>query len=127
GDPTLYTYSIVLRGLLKRIGEDPGRLDAQHLREFVLEQSQKYGASRAKTCTTALRMFVRFLVAEGKCAVGLDAAIPVVARRRLSSLPSYLQGEEVERVIASCDPASPVGKRNRAILLLIARLGLRAG
>lgn len=127
GAPTVYTYSIVLRGLLKRIGEDPGRLDAQHLREFVLEQSQKCGASRAKTCTTALRMFVRFLIAEGKCAVGLDAAIPVVARRRLSSLPRYLQGEEVERVIASCDPASPVGKRNRAILLLIARLGLRAG
>jgi integrase/recombinase XerD len=127
GDPTFYTYSIPLRGLLKRIGEDPGRLDAQHLREFVLEQSQKCGASRAKTCTTALRMFVRFLIAEGKCAVGLDAAIPVVARWRLSSLPRYLQGEEVERVIASCDPASPVGKRNRAILLLIARLGLRAG
>jgi site-specific recombinase XerD len=71
-------------------------------------------------------MFLRFLIAEGKCAAGLDAAIPVVAHWRLSSLPRYLQAEEVERVIASCDLTSPVGKRDRAILLLLARLGLRA-
>lgn len=126
-DRTLYEYSIPLRDLLKRIGEDPGRLDAQGLREFVLERSQKRGWSVAKTCTTALRMFLRFLIAEGKCAAGLDAAIPVVAHWRLSSLPRYLQAEETERVIAACDSASPVGRRDRAILLLLARLALRAG
>jgi integrase len=78
-------------------------------------------------CTTALRMFLRFLIAEGKCATGLDMAVPVVAHWRHSSLPRYLPAEEVERVIAACEPASPVGKRDRAILLLLARLGLRAG
>jgi len=50
-----------------------------------------------------------------------------VAHWRLSSLPRYLQAEDVERVIASCDQASAVGKRDRAILLLLARLALRAG
>jgi integrase/recombinase XerD len=70
---------------------------------------------------------LRFLIAEGRCAAGLDAAIPVLAHWRLSSLPRYLQSDEVERVIAACDPALPVGKRDRAILLLLARLGLRAG
>jgi len=54
-------------------------------------------------------------------------AIPMLAHWRLSSLPRYLPPEEVERVIASCDVSSPVGKRDRAILLLLARLGLRAG
>ncbi len=102
-DRTLYNYSISIRSLLKRFGEDPGRFDAQSLREFVLEKSQKRGWAAAKTCTTALRMFLRFLIAEGKCAAGLDAAIPVLAHWRLSSLPRYLQPEEVERVIASCD------------------------
>jgi site-specific recombinase XerD len=72
-------------------------------------------------------MFLRFLIADGKCATGLDAAIPVLAHWRLSSLPRYLQPDEVERVIASCDSATSVGKRDRAILLLLARLGLRAG
>ena len=72
-------------------------------------------------------MFLRFLIAEGHCAVGLDAAIPTLAHWRLATLPRYLQPEEVERVIASCDRSSPVGRRDRAILLLLARLGLRAG
>jgi site-specific recombinase XerD len=72
-------------------------------------------------------MFLRFLIADGKCATGLDGAIPVLAHWRLSSLPRYLQADEVERVIASCDRATQVGRRDRAILLLLARLGLRAG
>jgi site-specific recombinase XerD len=72
-------------------------------------------------------MFVRFLIAEGKCAVGLDGAIPILAHWRLSSLPRYLPEDDVERLIASCNPTSPVGKRDRAIMLLLARLGLRAG
>ena len=125
-DLTLYNYSISIRDLLKRIGEDPHRLDAQGLRQFVLERSHKRGRSVVKMCTKALRMFLRFLIAEGKCETGLDAAIPVVANWSLSSLPRYLQAEEVERVIAGCDSASPVGRRDRAILLLLARLALRA-
>lgn len=126
-DATLYGYSIPVRDLLKKLGEDPGTLDAQNLRQFILDTSQHCGWASAKKCTTAVRMFLRFLIADGKCAAGLVGSIPVLAHWRLSSLPRYLQPEEVERVIASCDPATPVGKRDRAILLLLARLGLRAG
>ena len=67
------------------------------------------------------------LIADGKCAAGLLGSIPVLAHWRLSSLPRYLQSDEVELVIASCDPSTAVGKRDRAILLLLAHLGLRAG
>ena len=116
-----------VRDLLKSLREDPDRFDAQSLRQFILDTSQRCGWAAAKKCTTALRMFLRFLIADGKCAAGLDASIPVLAHWRLSSLPRYLQSDEVERVIASCDPATPIGKRDRAILLLLARLGLRAG
>ena len=126
-DSTLYNYKLSLRDLLARVGEDPGRLDAQRLRQFVLETSQKSGWAATKKCTTALRMFLRFLIAEGRCAAELGAAVPTVAHWRLCALPRYLQSEEVERVIASCDPTSAVGRRDRAILLLLARLGLRAG
>jgi site-specific recombinase XerD len=72
-------------------------------------------------------VFLRFLIANGQCAVGLDSAIPTLAHWRLASLPRYLAPEEVERLIASCDRASSVDRRDRAILLLLARLGLRAG
>lgn len=124
---TLYNYGLPIRRLICRFGEDPGQLNAQGLRSFVLDESRNGGWARAKKCTTALRMFLRFLIAEGKCPAGLLGAIPVLAHWRLSSLPRYLPPEDVERVIASCDVSSPAGKRDRAILLLLARLGLRAG
>ena len=126
-DGTLYNYGIPIRRLLRRLGDDPCRFDARSLRQYVIEYSQQYGWAATKNCTTALRMFLRFLSVEGRCTAGLESAIPVVAHWRLASLPKYLQAEEVERLIASCDLDSPVGKRDRAILLLLARLGLRAG
>jgi len=126
-DATLYNYGLDLRDLLKDLGEDPARFHAQALRKFVLERTQRCGWAAAKRCITALRAFLRFLIADGRCAAGLDASIPAFAHWRLSALPRYLQPGDVERVIASCDPSTPVGARNRAILLLLARLGLRAG
>lgn len=127
GDRTLGNYDLVIRALLTRLGDDPRRFDAQNLRQFVLETGRQPGRNVAKRCTTALRMFLRFLMSEGQCAAGLDAAIPVLAHWRLSSLPRYLLPDDVERVIASCDRTTSVGTRDRAILLLLARLGLRAG
>jgi len=126
-DPTLANYRRPIRDLVQRLGSDLGRLDAQGLRQFVLERSQTSGRTMIKQCTTALRLFLRFLIAHDRCPVGLDAAIPVVARWRLTSLPRYLPPSDVERIIASCDPATAVGVRDRAILLLLARLALRAG
>jgi integrase/recombinase XerD len=126
-DATLYNYGLRIRELLNAVGEDPRRFNAHNLRQFVLDTSQRCGWAAAKTCTTAVRMFLRFLIADGKCAAGLEGSIPVLAHWRLSSLPRYLQSDEVELVIASCDPSTAVGKRDRAILLLLARLGLRAG
>ena len=127
GDQTLANYSRPIRALLSRLGDEPRRFDARSVREFVLEESRRGGWATAKRCTTALRMFLRFLIVEGRCAAELDAAIPVLAHWRLSALPRYLPPEDVERLIASCDSASPVGRRDRAIMLLLARLGLRAG
>ncbi len=124
-DVTLRSYRIYIRELLQRMGEEPSRFHARRLRAFVLEKAHSWG--RSKNCVTVLRMFLRFLIAEGQCAVGLDAAIPTAAHWRLASLPRYLPPKDVERLIASCDRGSAVGRRDRAILLLLARLGLRAG
>lgn len=126
-EQTLYNYGLRIGELLRSVGENPGDLDAAGLRQFVLQQSRTTGWAATKSCTTALRMFLRFLIAEGRCRADLLGAIPVVAHWRLAALPRYLPVEDVERVIASCEPSSPVGIRDRAILLLLARLGLRAG
>lgn len=126
-DATLARHRRYVRELMTQLGDVPSQWDAHGLRAFVLNQSRGCGSVTVQACAATVRMFVRFLIAEGHCAVGLDAAIPRVAHWRLAVLPRSLPADHVERVIASCDPASPVGRRDRAILLLLARLGLRAG
>lgn len=126
-DQTLYNYGLHIRGLIRRFGGNLNRLDARRLRQFVLEEHRTAGWAKAKKCTTSLRMFLRFLIAEGHCRAGLLGAIPTLPHWRLTALPQYLPQQDIERLIGSCNLSLPVGKRDRAILLLLARLGLRAG
>ncbi len=74
----------------------------------------------------SMRMYLRFLVSEGSVAAALVEVVPTVPQWRLSTLPRYIPAEDVERTIASCGDGF-VGVRDRAILLLLARLALRAG
>ena len=126
-EATLYNYGLAIRELLRALGEDPSGFDARGLREFVLEQSRHCGWAKAQTAVTAARAFIRFLIAQGQCPAGLDDAILAPAHWHLSALPRYLPAEEIEQVVCACDPDTPVGIRDRAIVLLLARLGLRAG
>lgn len=126
-DTTIRIYGRVVRELLGALGDDPSRFDAAALRAVVLKHASPHGRSQAKLVVTATRGFVRYLISEGRCPLGLDGAIPTIGRWRLAALPRALPAADVERVIAACDPASAAGARDRAILLLLARLGLRAG
>ncbi len=72
-------------------------------------------------------MFLRFLIAQCRCPASLYGSIPSFAHWRLSALPRYLQPDQVEKIIVSPDPKTPIGSRNKAIFLLLARLGFRAG
>jgi len=77
--------------------------------------------------TTALRGFLRFLGAHGLCRPGLEHAVPPIPHWRLSTLPRFIDAKQVERLIATCELTTPAGLRDRGILLLLARLALRAG
>jgi site-specific recombinase XerD len=125
-DITLANYRMPVTTLLRTLG-CPSSYSAPALRAYFLQQVNPLHPEKSKNLATALRMFLRFLVARGECAPGLEFAIPAVARWRLSTLPKYIQPEEVETLIASCDSSTSLGARDRAILLLLARLGLRAG
>ena len=81
----------------------------------------------AQLMTTAFRSFFRFLFQKGELQADLAASVPTVADWRLSTVPKYLTPEEVERVLKACDRRTATGRRDYAILLLLARLGLRAG
>ncbi|MBI4538674.1 MAG: tyrosine-type recombinase/integrase [Gemmatimonadetes bacterium] len=124
---TLAGYTRVLRTLLATVGEDTHAYTASQLRAFVLQEAQGWSHSKAETAVSAVRMFVRFLLAHQMCSAGLEHAIPRVAGWGQATLPRYLSPEEVAQVLAACDPATPLGARDHAVLLLLARLGLRAG
>jgi site-specific recombinase XerD len=127
GAVTLAGYTRVLRALLVTVGEDPLTYTASQLRAFVLQEAQGWSHSKAESAVSAVRMFVRFLLAHQECSTGLEHAIPRMAGWGQAALPRYLPPEAVAQVLAACDPSTPLGARDHAVLLLLARLGLRAG
>src|SRR5260370_13061800 len=76
---------------------------------------------------TSLGAFLRYLAIEGRCQAGLDSVVPAYAHWRLADMPRYLTAEQVNRLIAACDGEATARRRDRAIVLLLARLGLPAG
>jgi integrase/recombinase XerD len=124
-ETTLDVYQGILVGLLDAVGDDSRAYSAEALRAFVLDRARPHGIERAKSIVVAIRSFIRFLGATGRCPAGMEHAIPGFASWRLASVPRFLVAEDVERVIDSC-----IGHvfelRDRAVLLLLARLALRA-
>lgn len=128
--PTVRTvdgYERLILRLLPALGDEPAVYDAALVRRVVLDEVRGRGSSYAKTIVTALRAFLRFLEADGRCRTHLIRSVPTIPQWTLSSLPRHLESGDVERVIDACDLDKPHGVRDRAILLLLARLGLRAG
>jgi site-specific recombinase XerD len=128
---TVVSYLPVVRcfldGLFGRKALRLDQLQPQDLHGFVLREIQRVSRSHGKGVVTALRSFLRFLLQRGAIQTDLAATLPGVATWRLSHLPKSLPPEQVERLLVCCDRNSPTGKRDHAILLLLARLGLRAG
>lgn len=124
---TLRNYRPHLLALFAELGDKPEQFDAARLRTFLLAPPQPRSTAWVKTRAKALRMFVRYLSTHGRCQPGLEAALPRIAQWRLATLPRYLPPEEVERVLVACEGATARSIRDKAIVLLLARLGLRAG
>lgn len=120
----------VRRFLIERFGEGPLRMNdlcASDISDFVVRHTRSMSPRTAQLMGSALRSFLRFLLQHGKVERDLAVWVPTVAAWRLSTVPKYLEREEVERLLKTCDRGSPMGRRDYAILLLLARLGLRAG
>ena len=126
-ESTIHQHVQEVATLLPEMGDDAGRYDAALIRDVLLRRFAEVSSPRAQKVTTSMRMYLRFLASSGESSPRLVGAVPSAARWRLASLPRYLPADDIESVIASCDVATPVGLRDRAILLLLARLALRAG
>lgn len=128
---TIHNYLPTARHFLKtRFGS--GKLYFDKLRVadvtgFILRDVSTGSPRRVQLVASALRSFLGFLTQEGKVAVNLAASVPTVANWRLAELPQFLEPEQVEKLLGGCNRNTQVGRRDYAALLLLARLGLRAG
>ena len=103
------------------------RLSAAEVTEFVLTECASRSVGSAKFIVCGLRSLLRYLYVAGHIDSELDAAVPSVAGWRLAGVPVAFGGVEVARLLASCDRRTTFGRRDYAVVTLLARLGLRAG
>ena len=125
--PTLRQYTRGAAELVQALGQNVGHWTSQAVRNFLLERSRQCGAPTTQKLITSLRAFLRYLNFHGESRDDLSLAIPAFAHWRLAKLPRCLSTEEVSRLIAACDGTDPGRLRDRAIVLMLVRLGLRSG
>ena len=102
-------------------------LNASDVVEFVQLRAPTLHSKRAKLLTSALRSYLKFAVYSVKVKLDLAAVVPVVPNWSLPSIPRAISAEQVDQLLSSIDRSTAVGRRDYAILLLLARLGLRSG
>jgi site-specific recombinase XerD len=115
--------------LSAQFGNKPARFNALNAKDvirFVQNQAPRLNPKRAGLMVSALRSFFRYLRHRGDITNDLAACVPSIANWQFSTLPKFLQSHQVQQVLSQCDRRTAHGRRDYAILLLLARLGLRA-
>jgi integrase/recombinase XerD len=128
---TIINYVPFIRSFLKDSFDDgpviQSHLCARDVVRFVQRQAARLHQKRAKLMTCALRSFLRYVCYRGKTKLDLTAAVPIVANWSMSSIPRAITADQVRQLLTSIDRHTAIGRRDYAILLLLARLGLRSG
>jgi len=104
-----------------------GQLEVRDVAAFVQRQTHGHSRGHASSVVTGLRSFLRFARYRGYIEKELGSALPRVANWKLTGLPKYLSRGAARQVLAQCDRQTATGRRDYAILMLLARLGLRGG
>jgi site-specific recombinase XerD len=128
---TVVRYETLARRFLQqRAAQDGSRfvetLTAADVIAFLLRESARVSVGAAKGRVTELRSLLRFLYLKGLTPVGLASAVPPVAGWHDTGIPAGLAATQIQRLLDSCDRTDQSGIRDFAILMLVARLGLRS-
>ncbi|MCP5089900.1 MAG: site-specific integrase [Gammaproteobacteria bacterium] len=130
-EATIVNYVPFIGRFLKdRFGAGPVKLSslcATDVVGFVQRQARQLHLKRAKLLTSALRSFLQYARYRGEIVLDLAAAVPVVANWSMPSIPRAISADQVHQLLTSIDRRTATGRRDYAILLLLARLGLRSG
>lgn len=127
---TIIRHLPVIRRFLRearvRVVDDLVKLSRADVTGYVERHAQDWSAATAKSMCWTLRAFLRYLLCKGLIFRDLVDCVPSIRRWRFSALPTYLSARQVQQVLDGCDRRTPIGRRDYAILILLARLGLRA-
>lgn len=127
--PSRY-WPVLKRFIFERFGDGPlllCDLGQQDIDSFLLRHAHESTPKVAQLMVTSMRSFFRFLFRSGETKHDLSAIVPTVPSWRLTEVPKYPKPDELEALLESCDKTTSIGRRDYSILLLLARLGLRAG
>ena len=119
-----YARTMLLSFRVRRLGQ-LRRWTADRVRRFVAHQGQRGCPASGQVIASSIRSFLRFLLLHRLIDRDLAAAVPSFANWRLASLPDTVDGDDLERLVRAID-TTPIGLRDRAIVLSLVDLGLRA-
>ena len=129
---TVYVYTPLVRTAIARLAELSGSQrpcdwSAETVHAFLLGHSRNRSSEGVRMIAVTLRSLLRFLYLRGETVINLSLGVSRFQKWKLATVPTHLSPEEVEMVLSACDLSTPTGRRDHAVLLLLARLGLRAG
>jgi len=107
--------------------DDLGKISQEKVIRYIERHAQDWSPGTGKAMCWSLRAFLRYLHHQGLNPRALADCVPSMRRWKLASLPTFLSGAQVQRTLNGCDRATPMGRRDYAILMMLAKLGLRAG
>ena len=102
-------------------------LDGHAVLGTVRAAAEAMASPSLRCMVTALRSFLRFLHATGRARASLVTAVPALKTWPRTALPSTVPASDARRLVAGCNTATARGRRDAAIVLILLRLGLRAG
>jgi site-specific recombinase XerD len=105
---------------------DLGRISQEEVIRYIERHARDWSAGSGKAMCWSLRAFLRYLHHRGLNPLALAGCVPSIRQWKLASLPTYLSTAQVQKVLHGCDRATAMGRRDYAILMMLAKLGLRA-
>jgi site-specific recombinase XerD len=128
---SIVSHQPVIRRFLREVcpggASDLGRICQEGVIRYIERHARDWSAGTGKAMCWSLRAFLRYLHHRGLNPLALAGCVPSIRRWKLASLPTYLSAAQVQKALASCDRATALGLRDYAILMMLAKLGMRAG
>jgi site-specific recombinase XerD len=127
---TIIRHPPIIRQFLREVcpagASDLGKFRQEDVTRYIERHARDWSPASGKAMCWSLRAFLRYLHHRGLSPLALAGCVPSIRRWKLASLPTYLSAAQVQKVLDGCDRTTALGRRDYAILMMLAKLGLRA-